>query len=133
MYKKLSVNTFNSRNEWMISGGFETLEAYAGVYGGYFDMDAEGGKYLILAQNAGSTNGEEITIKGGNSHFSAGIDYTVSIDEGDIAAIQPDSGAVKVVKGTDAYSGAIPQGTDPKGKVFITAGFAAKVAVFKEV
>ena len=37
------------------------------------------------------------------------------------------------VKDTDAYSGAIPQDTDPKGKVFVTAGFAAKIAVFKEV
>ncbi len=133
MYKKLTVNTLKSRNEWKISSGFETLEAQSGVYGGYFDMDAEGGKYLILAQNAGSSDAQEVTLKGGNSQFSARLDYTVSLDAGEVAMIQPDSGAVKLVKDTDAYSGAIPQDTDPKGKVFVTAGFAAKIAVFKEV
>lgn len=135
MYKKLTVNTLKSRNAWEETALFETMTegGTSGTYGAYFDMDAEGGKYLVVVQNASESNGKKVTLKKGNSFFAPASDQEVSLDAGDAAFLQPDSGMAKIVAPTTAYASDIASTESPLGKVFLTADFAAKIMVFKEV
>lgn len=135
MYKNLTINSLDSRSKWKATSLFETMAqgGTSGVYGAYFDMDAEGGKYLVIVQNASESNNKKVVLKAGNSMFAQASDIEVTLDAGDSAFLQPESGVSKIVAPTAAYASDIPSTTSPMGKVFLTADFAAKIVVFKEV
>jgi len=75
------------------------------AYGAYFELKERDDKYVILVQNAHSTDGKDVTIYGGNDKiFSSGNNLAKEITALSTDAIKIDSGRYKFVENDTAVA-----------------------------
>ena len=112
----LTVHRLDERNKF--SEGISTLTtAIDGTAGAEFLMNERDDKYLVLVQNA-ATSEKTVTIKHGNG-IQGVCDLEDKIPASGYKFVQLESGRFKNVSGED------------KGKVIITGDANIKAAVFK--
>ena len=102
------------------------------AYGAYFELKERDDKYVILVQNAHSTDGKSVKIYGGNDKiFASGNDLSKTITALKTDAIKLDSGRFKFVE-NDSAKATLAAVTTVKGCVLIEgASTDIKVCVIR--